>query len=54
MQEQVIQIPKSKYLELCDAQQKLQLLEYAGVDNWTYYDDALKDFVSEADKELEM
>lgn len=39
-----IEVSQEEYRELKDAQEKLELLEAAGVDNWEFYGNALEDF----------
>lgn len=43
---------KERLHELELAERKLNALEAAGVDNWTYYDDALKDIRNEEDNKM--
>lgn len=41
MLEETVTISKKEYDELVDRRYKLLALEQAGVDNWTWYDDAM-------------
>jgi hypothetical protein len=36
-----VTLTRKRYLELLNADDKLRLLENSGVDNWSFYDDAL-------------
>ena len=42
-----ILVSAKKYRELLEDSRKLQALENAGVDNWDWYDEAMKEFYSE-------
>ena len=42
-------IPKEEYMKLQDAEEKLNLLESAGVDNWEFYGNALEGFTPSAE-----
>jgi hypothetical protein len=44
MAEEMITIPKERYEELVKNSKKLQCLNEAGVDNWEYYDIAMREF----------
>ena len=44
-----VTVSKKHYLELQRAQQKLEALEAAGVDNWEWYGDAMAALSSEED-----
>jgi hypothetical protein len=44
MPEEVVTIPKKEYDSLLDDARKLQALESAGVDNWTWYDVAMEEY----------
>lgn len=42
--EDTVTIPRSEYEGLLDTQAWADALKAAGVDNWTWYDDALTDY----------
>ena len=44
MTEETITISKKEYEELLDSQVFLDCLEAAGVDNWQWYDEAVKEY----------
>lgn len=44
MEEEMITITKKEYEDLKDDSVRLGFLEQHGVDNWTWYDDAMKDY----------
>lgn len=46
-----MEISDSEYKSLLDDSIKLRALEKAGVDNWDFYDDALKEYRKEKDRE---
>ena len=41
----MIQLTQAEYIELLRAQEKLKCLEFGGVDNWEFYDEAMEDYV---------
>lgn len=43
MTEETVTIPKNKYLELLEDQEKLRRLEVGGVDNWEWYSACFED-----------
>ena len=46
-----IEISKKELDELRDAQARLSALEAGGVDNWEWYDEALKDYHKQKEQE---
>ena len=50
----VITLSLNEYLELVEADQKLSALEAYGVDNWEWYDEAMKSLEEDLDEEVQM
>lgn len=49
MENELITITRKEYESLLDDSRKLGCLEDAGVDNWTFYDEAMKEYYSDED-----
>lgn len=45
-----VNIALKDYLELLDRSEKLRCLEEGGVDNWTWYEEAMKPYWEKSDK----
>lgn len=45
-----VSIALKEYLELLDRSEKLRCLEDGGVDNWTWYEEAMKPYWEKLDK----
>lgn len=41
----MVHLSQEEYIELLRAQEKLKRLEFGGVDNWEWYDEAMEDYV---------
>lgn len=51
MSEEMVTISKREYAELLERDRLLSTLEEHGVDNWTWYGEALSEFYGDQDKE---